>query len=142
MAAIKIRNEKMIERTPTISYQIGKNRGTSTTFDYFVTQLLSTGFLVSAHILICDNTTIHLTRENTNQTEILWEDKKLVLNLPPYAPDLNHIELVFLLLGHCLRHSNTRHLAHQMKCDNFFLLRCIEVLESISRQNIMKTYKK
>ena len=76
MAAIKIRNEKMIERTPTISYQIGKNRGTSTTFDYFVTQLLSTGFLVSVHIFICEITTIHFTRENMNLAEIPWEEEE------------------------------------------------------------------
>ena len=68
--------------------------------------------------------------------------KILVLHLPPYTPELNPIELVFQLLGHRLRHSNARHMSHQMKDDDFFLLKCVEVLESISRQDILKMYKK
>ena len=77
MAAIKIQNDSMGESAQNIlSYQIGKFKGTSTAFNYFLTQLVSTGFLVSGHILICDNATIHLTRENKNLADILWEEKK------------------------------------------------------------------
>ena len=61
----------MSERTSNICYQIGIFQGTSAMIDYFVTQLVSTGFLVSGHILICDNVAIHLTRENKNLAEIL-----------------------------------------------------------------------
>ena len=66
MAAIKIQNDSMDESVQSISYQNGRFKGTSTAFKYFVTQLVSTGFLVYGHILICDNATIHLTRGNKN----------------------------------------------------------------------------
>ena len=66
----------------------------------------------------------------------------LVLHLPPYSPELNPIELVFQLLGSMLRHSNTRHISHQLKYDDFFLLKYVEVPESISRHDILKMYKK
>ena len=66
----------------------------------------------------------------------------IVLHLPTYTPELNPIELIFQLLDHCLCHSNPRHLSPQMKCGNFFLLKCLEVPESIPRQDIVKMYKK
>ena len=75
--AIKLDNDSMSESAQNISYQIGKFQGTSTAFNYFVTQLVSTGFLVSGHILVCDNATIHLTRENKNLADILWEEKNI-----------------------------------------------------------------
>lgn len=142
MAAIKI-NENSIEGVSNIAYQVGKFQGTSTAFNYFVTQLVSTGFLVPGHILICDNATIHLTEENKNLADILWEEKKiLILNLPPYTPELNPIELIFQLLGQRLRHSNSRYLSYQMQSDDFFLFKCIEVLQSISNDDIVKCYRK
>ena len=80
MAAIKIHNLSNNESVQNISYQIGKFQGTSMAFNYFVTQLVSTGFLVSGQILICDNATIHLTRENKNFADILWEEKKILVD--------------------------------------------------------------
>lgn len=128
MAAIKIDNENMentSEGTSSISYQIGKFKGDSTAFNFFVTQLAVTGFLCTGDILNCDNATIHLTEENKNLVEILWEEKRILfLNLPPYTPELNPIELIFQLLGHCLQMSNARHLCHQMKNDDFFVKMC------------------
>ena len=121
MAAIKIADDGSINSASNISYQIGKYQGTSSAFNYFVTELVSTGFLMPGHILICDNATIHLTEENRNLFEVLWEQYKiLVLNLPPYSPELNPIELVFQLLGQRLRHSNARYLSYQMQSDDFF----------------------
>ena len=67
--------------------------------------------------------------------------KNLVLNLPPYSPELNPIELIFQLLGYRLRHLNTRFLSHQMKSDDFFLLMSVEVLEPISDKDVLKSYK-
>ena len=84
---------------------------------------MGTGFLRPGHILICDNATIHLTQENCNLSEVLWEQYKiLVLNLPPYSPELNPIELVFQLLGQRLRHLNARYLSYQMKTEEFFFI--------------------
>ena len=76
MTAIKLHNDSMSESAQNISYQIGKFQGTSTAFTYFMTQLVNSGFLVFDHILICDNVTIHVTRENENLADILWEEKK------------------------------------------------------------------
>ncbi len=113
--------------------QRGKFQGASAVFHNFVAQLISTRFLLPGHVLICDNSTIHLTDENKKLAEILWEKKKfLILNLPLYTPELNPIELIFQILGHCLSHSNTKHMHCQMKSDNFFLLKCIEFMENVS----------
>ena len=149
MAAIKINNnensiESMSDGTTTnnIAYQIGKYRGTSTAFKDYVTQLLVTGFLQPGHVLICDNASIHVTEENRILSEILWEHKILMLNLPPYSPKLNPIELIFQLLSHRLRHSNARHLSQQLKSEDFFLLKCVEVLESITDKDVRKSYRK
>ena len=81
MAAIKIHNENMentSEGTSSISYQIGKFKGNSTAFNFFITQLVATGFLCTGDILICDNATIHLTEENKNLAEILWEERRIL----------------------------------------------------------------
>ena len=145
MAAIKVKDENSDDSTDTtsnIAYQVGEFRGTSTAFNFFVTQLLVTGFLKPGHILICDNASIHVTQENRALSEILWEHRILMLNLPPYSPELNPIELTFQLLGHRLRHSNARYLSHQMRCEEFFLLKCVEVLQTITDEDIMKSYQK
>ena len=82
---------------------------------------------------------IILTQENRNLSKILWEQYKiLVLNPPPYLPELNPIELVFQLLGQCLCHSNARYLSYQMQSEDFILLKCVEVLESITGEDIKK----
>ena len=82
---------------------------------------MGTEFLRPGHILICDNATIHLTAENRTLAELLWEQYMiLVLNLPPYSPELNPIELVFQLFVQCLSHSNARCLLYQMQSDDFF----------------------
>ena len=121
-----------------IAYQIGKYRGMSTAFNYYVTQLLVTGFLQPGHVLICDTASIHVAEENKVLSEILWEHKILMLNLPPYSPELNPIELIFQLLSQRLRHSNARHLSHHLMGEDFFLLKCVEVLESITDDDIRK----
>ena len=143
MAAVKLDNENPVDSAKNIGYQVGQFRGDSTVFNYFIVQLVATGFLKSGHVLICDNASIHKTSENRNLAEVLWEEKRiLMLHLPPYCPELNPIELIFQLLGHCLRHSNIRHMSHQMKSEDFFLSACVEVLHSITYVDIMKNYKK
>ena len=139
MAAIKIADDSSSDGASGISYQIGRFQGTSSAFNYFITQLVCIGFLRPGHILICDNASIHLTEENRNLSELLWEDYKiLVLNLPPYLPELNPIELVFQLLGQHLHHSNARYFSQQMKSEEFFLLKCVEVLEDLTSEDIKK----
>ena len=101
-----------------------------------------TGFLKPGHILICDNAAIHVTQENRALAEILWEHKILMLNLPPYSPELNPIELTFQPLGHRLRHSNARYQASQMVSEEFFLLKCVEVLQTITDEDNKKNYQK
>ena len=121
MTVIKIADDTSTNNASNISYQIGKYQGKLSAFNYFVTELMCTGFRIPGHILICDNATIHLTQENRTLAELLWEQYKiLVLNLPPYLPELNPIELVFQLLGQRLCHSNARYLLYQMQSENFF----------------------
>ena len=126
----------------SVAYQVDKFCGTSTAFNYFITQLLVTGFLNPGNVLIYDNASIHMTEENKTLADFLWEQKTLMLNLPPHSPKLNPIKLIFQLLGHCLCHSNARHLSHQMMCEDFFLIKCVEVLESFTDNDIRKSYKK
>lgn len=143
MAAIKINDENSHNSETNISYQIGKYQGTSTAFNFFITKLVTTGFLKSGHILICDNASIHLTAENRSLSEILWEEHGiLLLYLPPYSPELNPIELVFQLLGVRLRHSNARYESRVNINEDFFMLKCVEVLESITNEDVRKNYKK
>ena len=147
MATIKIRNENPIVSmsagtTSTIAHPVGKYCGTSTAFNHFITQLLVTGFLKPGHTLICDNASINMTEKNRVMSEILWEQKILMLNLPPYSLKLNPFELIFQLLGHCLHHSNGKYFSRQITCEDFFLLKCVEVLESITNSDITKGYKK
>ena len=143
MAAIKIDFENPTSNNKNLAYQLGKYRGTSTAFNFFITELVATEFLKSGDVLICDNAAIHNTSENRNLANILWEEKQiLILFLPPYCPELNPIELVFQLLGHRLRNSNARHLGHQMKSEDFFLRACVSVLHNISHVDIVKMYKK
>ena len=75
MAAIKIKDENSDDSTSSIAYQVDKFRGTSTTFNFFITQLLVTGFLKPGHILICDNASIQVTQENRALSEILGNIK-------------------------------------------------------------------
>ena len=86
MAAVKLSNKNSVDTGGlNIGHQIGKYKGTSTAFNYFVTELVATGFLQAGHILILDNASTHKTSENRNLAEVLWEGKKiLVLHLPPY----------------------------------------------------------
>ena len=116
-----------------------KFQGTSNTFNYFVIHLFSTGFLLPKHVLICGNTTINLAEENKNLAEIIEENKNiLIFKLPHYVYELNTIKLIFELSGHCLRQSNARHISRQMKANNFFLLECVEFLEKVSHEDIIR----
>ena len=103
-----------------MAYQVSKFCGTSTVFNYFITQLLVTEFVKPSNVLICDNTCIHMTEENKMLAELLWEQTILLLNLPPNYPKLNPIELIFQLLSHHLHHSYAGHLSQQMTCEDFF----------------------
>ena len=65
------------------------------------------------------------------------------MNLPPYLPKLNPIALVtFQLLGQRLYQSNTKHKSRDTKCDDYFMLKCVEGLESISNDDVRKNLKK
>ena len=64
-----------------------------------------------------------------------------MLNLPPFCPELNPIELMFQLLRRRLRHSNTRYLSHQIKSKEFFFFKCVEVLQNTSDEDIRKNYR-
>ena len=94
-------------------------------------------------VTICDNASIHLTDKNKSLAEILWEEEKILLiYLPHYFPELNPIELMFHLLGVRLCHLIARYTSHDTIDNDFLLLKCIEVLESITNEDVRKNYKK
>ena len=104
---------------------------------------MRTRFLTPGDILICDNTSIHLTEENQNLVGILWgEQEILVLHLPSYSQEFKHIALVKIqLLGQGLYHSNTKHKSRDTKYDDYCMWKCVEVLESTFNDNIRKNRK-
>ena len=104
-------------------YQIGKFQGTSMAFTFFITKLVTKGFLKSGHIVICDNASIHFTEENKSLSEILLEDQRILLMyLTPYSPELYPIELVFQLLGVRLCHLNARYESRENMNEDFFYI--------------------
>ena len=71
MAAIKLDNANSIKLSKNIAYKLRKCTGMSTAFNYFITELVATGFLRQGDVLICDNALSHKTLENRNLTEVL-----------------------------------------------------------------------
>ena len=54
------------------------------------------GILVGGDILVLDNAAIHVSGENEDLGEYLWDRFKiLLLTLPTYSPELNPIELIW-----------------------------------------------
>ena len=100
--------------------------------------------MAPGHILMCENASIHLTEENKSLVEILWERENiLLLYLPSQSPELNPIEIVFQLLGARLCNSNARYKSRDIINNDFIMLKCIEVLESITKNDdIRNNYKK
>ena len=86
-------------------YAIRKANTTSETFMDFIETMVAAKFLRHNEVLVMDNAAIHIGRESQLLEDYLWttivEGRPLnvyVLYLPPRAPELNPIELVFNIL--------------------------------------------
>ena len=137
MAAVRISGND----TNCLCYQLGKFQGTSVVFKEFVIQMLRNNFLSEGDVLILDNAKIHSTDECLFLAETLWTVRRVaVLPLPAYSPELNPIELVFNFFGQILKSTNARRI--DSSSDFMFLQLCLIILESISKIDLLKMYRK
>ena len=61
-----------------------------------MTHAIVVGVIRSGDILVIDNAVIHVSGENDDSAEYLWDRfQVLVLTLPTYSPELNPIELIW-----------------------------------------------
>ena len=85
-------------------WTIHQEKNDSSTFRESIIRAISRGFLKVGDILILDNAAIHNGGTNRNIDQQLWEEAGIALGfLPPRAPELNPIELVWAALVHKLR---------------------------------------
>ena len=88
-----------------VFYAIRKANTTSAVFMDFVETMVAAKFLIHDEILVMDNAAIHVGGEAQILEDYLWTTivdgrplNVFVLYLPPRAPELNPIELVFNIL--------------------------------------------
>ena len=88
-----------------VFYAIGKDNGTAEAFMNFVERMVAEKFLIHGEILILDNAAVHTSGAADILEDYLWTTvvdgrplNVFVVFLPPRAPELNPIELVFNIL--------------------------------------------
>ena len=81
---------------PALCFSVGEENHDSFCFRSFITHAIVMGVLVGGDILVLDNAAIHVSGENDDIGEYLWDRFRiLVLTLPTYSPELNPIELIW-----------------------------------------------
>ena len=94
-------------RTLPMSYVINEMSNDSNDFSFAVEDAIATGFLQRWDVLVLDNASIHIAGENDVLQDWLWNAPSpwdgqplriLLVLLPPRAPELNPIELLWQLL--------------------------------------------
>ena len=121
-----------------LAFSIGEENHDSFCFREFISVSVASGVLEEGDILVVDNASIHVSGENDDLDEFLWEEFSiLMIRLPTYSPELNPIELIwnlvvmrmqsFTLENNMDVQYNTRELA-------------ICVMKKISRKDVKKAY--
>jgi transposase len=83
-------------RTAPFFYHIGEQTNDSAAFGEAVDDAIAHGFLRKDDVLIMDNATIHMFKENEVLEEYLWEAHGIfMLTLPTRSPEMNPIELLW-----------------------------------------------
>jgi hypothetical protein len=83
-------------RTTPFFFHIGKQTNDSEAFGEAVDDAIAHGFLRKDDVLIMDNATIHMFKENEVLEEYLWEEHGIfMLTLPTRSPEMNPIELLW-----------------------------------------------
>ena len=81
---------------PALCFSVGEENHDSFCFRSFITHAIVMGVLVGGDILVLENAAIHISGENNDIREYLWDRFRiLVLTLPTYSPELNPIELIW-----------------------------------------------
>ena len=79
-----------------MDYVVLKTMTTAPIFLLFVRRLIENGTLINGDVFVVDNCTVHVQGDNVGLKETLLEEfGVLMVNLPPYSPELNPTELVF-----------------------------------------------
>jgi hypothetical protein len=83
-------------RTAPFFFHLGKQTNDSEAFGEAVDDAIARGFLKEGDMLIMDNATIHMYKENEVLEEYLWEEYGIfMLTLPTRSPEMNPIELLW-----------------------------------------------
>jgi transposase len=83
-----------------VAYSIGRDNGNAASFLAFVEFLLQNSWFERGDVLIMGNDSIHTGGEADIAEDLLWHAMQvLVVFLPTRSPELNPIELIFLILA-------------------------------------------
>ena len=127
-----------------VFFTINKKLNTSKSFMDAVKKMVEEKFLLHHEILIMDNAAIHVGGEAKRLEDYLWETivdgrplKVLVLFLPPRAPELNPIELIFNVLVQRLK---SYHYRRMEGVSTNVMKRVEKVMDEISFETILRCY--
>lgn len=126
-----------------VYYTVTDEKNTAKKFMEYVENMVKDKFLIHNEVLILDNARIHTGKEAKNLEKYLWEtvvDEKplhiFVLFLPPRAPELNPIEIIFHILVLRLK---SYHYRNAGGVNATVIKRAEQVLENISYETILRT---
>jgi transposase len=81
---------------PPFFFHLGQQTNDSEAFGEAVEDAIIHGFLKRNDVLIMDNASIHMFKENEVLEEYLWEEHGIfLLTLPTRSPEMNPIELLW-----------------------------------------------
>lgn len=121
-----------------LQYIMVEEKGDSILFQFFIRELLRSGYLRPGDILVLDNCTIHMGGENEFLQEVLWmEHGILLLPLPPYHPELNPIELIFNDLVQNLRSNAARFVSLSQEDFNYEVR---NFLSNVTHEQVERKY--
>ena len=127
-----------------VYYKINKKLNTSKSFMEVIGEMVDQRFLLHHEILIMDNAAIYVGGEAKTLEDYLWNThvdgkplKVLVLFLPPCAPELNPIELIFNMLVQRLK---SFHYRRMEGVSDSVMKRVEKVLNNIKYETIVRCY--
>ena len=128
-----------------VYFTVNDEKNTAKHFMEYVKNMVADGFLIHNEVFILDNAAIHTGKESKDLEKYLWDtivDGKplhiLVLFLPPRAPELNPIELLFHVLVLRLKGFHYRNV---VGVKDTVIEKAGRVLEGISYETILRTYQ-
>ena len=123
-----------------LAFSIGEENHDSFCFREFISVSVASGVLAKGDVLVVDNASIHVSGENNDLDEFLWEEFSiLMLRLPTYSPELNPIELIWNLVV-----MRMRSFTLENNIDVGYTTRdlAICVMKKIRRKDVKKAYNR